>query len=194
MGMGSCMKGTARRTGFIFTTDAFLVLPLVILIVTAFMAFSASLRENTVFHEYTYTIARDRLAYLSDLPYGDGGLSVLGAIVNASPGTAKNIAEAYINVPEGAGYVLERFDGTKWVVIADRSISVYDYSASAVKLVTVLSEPYLSVDGKRIQPVPGIDYLEGYDCAGEMSCSIPESVYVEGKIGGPVMIRLRVQM
>lgn len=193
---------TVARSGFIFTTDAFLVLPLVILIVTAFMAFSVSLRENMFFHEYTYTIARDRLAYLSDLPYGDSGLSVLGAITNASlngnDAAARSVAEAYIDVPAGAGYVLERLDaGTgTWIEIANKSVAAYKYSASAVRISTVLAEPYLDIDGQRVGMEAGAvaDYLEGYDCAKKISCSIPSSIYVRGEVVGPAMIRLRVQM
>jgi hypothetical protein len=197
-------KREQQKRAFIFTTDAIIAIPIVIIIITAFMALSTSLRESLFYQEYVYTLARDRLMYLEDLPYGDGN-SVLGAIINESingnAGSANAIAEQYLNptMPDGTGYVLERFDSgsKKWIIISDNS-KKGRYTSSAVRLVVMLTSPYLEIDGNKIQISDStMDYLATYtwnDCAGSVACGIPRSLYRGGTITGPILVRLRVQM
>jgi hypothetical protein len=194
-------KKARRDKGFIFTTDAVLVLPLVILIITAFIAFSVTLRENTFFHEYAFVLARDQLAYLSDLPYGASGLPVIAAIMNASISgndqLALDIANTSISVPSNMGYVLERFDvaNNRWITIAEKKLDRYKYNAGSVRLVTVLAGPYLEINGQKVSFSPDVDYLAGYDCGNDVTCIAPAtSFYRAGVIFGPALVRLRIQI
>jgi len=199
--IGSLKRIGSAAKGFIFTTDAIIVLPLTILIITAFMAFSVTLQQGTFFHEYAYTLARDQIAYLSDLPYENSGMPYMVVIINASingqDSIAFSLANSSINVPETAGYVLERFDtlNNEWVTIAEKKVDRYKFNAGAVRLVTVMSDPYIEIGGKRLNFGSNTDYLADYDCGNEMVCKSPAvSFYTHGEMFGPVLVRLRVQI
>lgn len=180
---------------FIFTLDAFIVLPLVILIISAFVSFSVTLREKTLLHENTYLIARNTMIYLSELTAQEAGAVDSGTATMAESNmsilslTAKYLAlkdfskandiiERYLSVPQSAGFSFEWFNGTSWVTLQSREKAGYSFQVSDVRVVTPVETPV-------------IQNLQG-KCPGLIACQIPQTLYTEGKIYSSVAMRLRV--
>jgi len=200
----------SKKHAFVFTLDALLVLPLIILIISSLISFSSTLKENVLLHEYTYIVAKDSVNYLSELEIGQvsvTGLNTTGyssftvlefVISKLSDPTARRLAvEGTLNpiVPFFSGYIFEYNDGSNWVELGRGGnldkLSKYSFQVSAVKVVSGLSDPYLTFNGE-IVAGPGQDYLADYPCASGITCQLPTSVYVKGEMMGPMMFRIRV--
>jgi hypothetical protein len=185
-----------ERRGFIFTIDAFLMLPLVILIIASFLVLSSTLNEYIMAHEFAYLTARDTMTYMSELTV-DGAYSQLAALVGPSDrgmtiaqlitrritsGNVSGAAEVFnrtISLPETAGYVFEySLDGAAWNTISERQKPRYHYQVSDIRVVTALSNSTLTAHS---------------DCIGEVVCALsPTQLYTKGEIYGPLMLRMRV--
>jgi hypothetical protein len=188
------MRRNEKRNAFIFTTDAFLVLPLIILAVSTFISFSVTLRENTLQHEYTYMIARDSLSYLSDLTMAGAGLGasnstvldtvVYDVMVNDISSANSTVAASLDRyMPASAAYILEYKDLSSgdWVQIRR--------TGNAIKLQT----PTIQVSETRIITAltqPSINYSSS--CAQDVMCTAPATRYAAGQVVGPLVIRIRV--
>jgi hypothetical protein len=210
-------RARGKKQAFVFTLDALLVLPLVILIISSLISFSSTLKENVLMHEYTYMVAKDSVNYLAELeigqasvtglyvPSGDESLTVLEfTIKQLSNTTARARAvQGTLNprVPYFSGYIFEYWDGTHWVEIArggnadklptGQNPGKYSFQVSAVKVVSGLSDPYMEFNGQ-IVAGPGQDYLSEYPCASGITCNTPVPLYVKGDMMGPMMFRIRV--
>ena len=192
-------KANNERRAFVFTLDALLVLPLIIIIISALIAFSSTLKENVLMHEYAYMIAKDSIDYMSELgvsqaspglpAQNEAQLSVLEYVTkhlsDVDPANRRQAISAALDsvFPTFAGYTIEYKNGASWVEI-DRGgnpsklvAGNYSYQVSAVKVVSSLSEPIVA---------------QGAPCSGNMTCMAPHSVYTAGEIVGPVMFRIRV--
>ena len=181
-----------KGKGFIFTTDAFLALPLIILAISSFLAFSISLRDNLTIQEYTYRMAKDSLNVLLDsTPYqagvGDSNLTFAYLIANYSSNdlnSANQTAAILDNIiPQNAAYILEYKDpSNNWVEIRrgglQTKFSSYAVQVSASRLIAELSPPQLT-------PFTS--------CASELVCTANvQSQYKEGKLVGPILLRIRI--
>ncbi|MCX8202562.1 MAG: hypothetical protein N3G74_02025 [Candidatus Micrarchaeota archaeon] len=185
----------ANRNAFIFTTDAFLALPLIVLAISTFIAFSVTLRDNITVQEYAYIIAKDAMNLLID-----GSPSILGQVENDSFAyiISKKIAESDPNganqtasvidsiIPSNAAYILEykTASSNQWtqirVIDSSNKISQNKYSiqVSDTRLISEISRP-------RVNP--------SSNCPSEIVCpSSPVNQYTPGKIVGPLLIRIRV--
>jgi len=194
------MKSTQKqKQAFIFTLDALLVLPLLILIISSLISFSSTLRENILLHEYSYMIAKDSISYLSELEVNSA--SIPGLTVGSTEGTlsileyvARHISSTYDtdlaikgalnnSIPEFAGYIFEyKNSAGSWVELsrggnaAKLSPGNYSFQVSATKILSSLSDPVAPHDL----------------CGEDLICSAPVSVYIKGEIVGPIMFRIRV--
>ena len=205
------VKAKGKKQAFVFTLDALLVLPLIILIISSLISFSSTLKENVLLHEYTYIVAKDSVNYLAELevgqasvtalyvPSGDEQLTVLEFVIKQlSNTTARRLAvEGTLNptVPYFSGYIFEYNDGSRWVEIGRGGdldkLTKYSFQVSAIKVVSGLSDPYLTFNGE-IVAGPGQDYLADYPCASGITCHLPTSIYMKGEMMGPMMFRIRV--
>ena len=190
-------KKQQKRQAFVFTLDAILVLPLVILIISSLIAFSSTLKENVLLHEYTYMIAKDSVNYLAELQIGNAptsltldanerNLSVLAYVTkhltDSSSGLAINDS-LNSTIPSFAGYVFEYRNDTGWVNITSGGNTAkfapgnYTFQVSVIKLVSGLSDPIVT------DP-----------CTADILCITtgPHSLYSKGEIIGPIMFRIRV--
>ena len=189
------MKRNEKRNAFIFTTDAFLVLPLIILAISTFISFSVTLRENTIQHEYTYMLARDSLNYLSDLTMTGAGLSasnstvldtvvydvMKGNLISANSTVAASL-DRYM--PASSAYILEYKDLSSGVWVQIRS-----YARNPAKLLN----PTIQVSEIRIITAltpPSISYSS--NCAQDIMCTASATRYTAGQVVGPLVIRIRV--
>lgn len=185
--------------GFIFTSDALITIPITILLLTSFLALSSILQEDLFMYEYVYTVAKDQINYLNELPYEEG-LSVLQkATEYISKNEIKNAADLInksISLREDFGYVIEYWDGKKWQQLVSKEKENYRFSASAIKITIGMKNPKITVSGKEIDIYNtnyDENYLEGYDCKSKVACGIQTSLYDKGKIVGPMMFRIRIQ-
>ncbi|MEM2974129.1 MAG: hypothetical protein QW112_00670 [Candidatus Micrarchaeia archaeon] len=188
-----------RKRAFVFTLDALLVLPLIILIISSLIAFSATLKDNVLLHEYTYMVAKDSLGYLAELRMGEvsvaglrvesseENMSVLGFVTtHISNSTATKLAvEGTLNpkMPAFAGYIFEyKNDAGGWTEIgrggnlAKLTSGLYSFQVSSIKVVTGLTDPTITGDA----------------CSGAIVCNVPQDLYEKGEIIGPMMFRIRV--
>jgi len=193
------MKKSKKRHAFIFTLDALLVLPLIILIISSLISFSSTLKENVLLHEYSYMIAKDSINYLSELEMGNASidisleageetLPVLGYVAKYLSNTAttsKVIRGALpaTKIPAFAGYIFEYKDTSgNWTEIASGGNLArlapgnYSFQVSIIKIVSGLSDPVITQN----------------PCLPTITCQIPHSIYQKGEIIGPVMFRIRV--
>ena len=184
-----------RKNGFIFTTDAFLALPLIILAISSFLAFSITLKDNLTIQEYTYRIAKDSLNVLIDsspsqILEGGSDLSFAFLITNYIYTNRLDLANqtaAVLDsiVPNNVAYILEYKNSTsEWKEIrrADPQNKIesvrYSVQISSIRLVSQLSTPSLN---------------EFTSCPAQLVCSAnPSSQYKEGKLVGPILLRIRV--
>ena len=186
-----------KKQAFVFTLDALLVLPLIIIIISSLIAFSVTLKENVLLHEYTFMIAKDSMNYLSELEIGkasiaglspgsEGSLSVLEYTIRhiQSKSTCALAIGGALNstIPSFAGYIFEYKNGTVWEEIArggnvaKLATGNYSFQVSAIKVVSSLSDPQLVQD----------------PCSASVTCTTPYSLYNKGEIVGPLMFRIRV--
>jgi len=186
-------RGNKSRKAFIFTTDAFLVLPLVILVISAFVSFSVTIKETIVMQEYAYLIGRDTIQYLSDITATEAGIgasnrSVLEYIVvqiaTSNPNLQSIVSSAIDRtVPATAGYSFEYRDASgTWVQVRQggniNKISNPKFQTSAVKVVTALTDPQ----------APAFQ-----NCAASIEClPSPATRYVAGQVSGPMLVRIRI--
>ena len=187
-------KRKAFIKAFIFTTDAFLVLPLVLLVMAAFISFSVSLRENLLTHEYTYLIARDTMSYLSDLKMGEAGFtedtdySILDYAAKkiSENGDINNLGEVVnntISIPENVGYIFEYDEGSGWQEIVrdnQNKIDKYKFSVSSIKIIT---------------PISKYQYNESIyeDCTENIICASESPIlYTLDEVLPPLILRIRV--
>jgi len=187
-------KNDGLRKAFIFTTDAFLVLPLVILVISAFVSFSVTIKETVVMQEYAYLISRDSLQYLSAITATEAGIgssnrSALeyvavqvsnGDISGANHSIALALDRA---VPATAGYSFEYLDesGTWNVVRQGGNIAKFSnpkFQVTSTKVVTALTDPQAP---------------QFTSCATSIECTSPPATrYVAGRIFGPTFMRIRI--
>jgi len=203
-------RARGKKQAFVFTLDALLVLPLIILIISSLISFSSTLKENVLLHEYTYIVAKDSVNYMAELEVGQisvAGLNTTGyssftvlefVISKLADPTARRLAvEGTLNprVPYFSGYIFEYNDNGNWVEIAKGGnldkLTKYSFQVSAVKVVSGLSDPYLTFNGAIVTGMEQ-DYLSGYPCASGITCQLPSSLYVKGEMMGPTMFRIRV--
>lgn len=190
-------KDKSTKQGFVFTTDAFLVLPIVILAISAFIAFTVTLRDTNVFHSYSYIVARDSMSYMNEITSSEAGLPLGGTrpvldylvtqISNNDLAGANQTLAIVLDghIPSSAGYIFEYYDLSNatptWEVVrqggSSFKLSNYNFQVSDVKLVTALSDPQLGVTP---------------NCASAFVCSVPSSIYTEGEVTGPMLLRIRV--
>jgi hypothetical protein len=193
-----------KKKAFVFTSDALITIPITILLLITFLAFSAFLREDLFMYEYTYTVAKDQINYLNDLPCKNVDqscnpeFSVLQqAAKYLSEGkdtSAANIINKSISIPEDFGYVIEYFDGKKWNVLLSNEKFNPKITSSAVKIVVDMSNPKIVIGGNKIDAIyPKLEYLRDYSCSEKIACGIPVSLYEKGEIVGPYMFRIRIQ-
>ncbi|MEM4589947.1 MAG: hypothetical protein QXK21_01620 [Candidatus Micrarchaeia archaeon] len=193
--MGKNKMEKNKKNAFIFTTDAFLALPLVVLAVSTFIAFSVTLRDNITVQEYAYIIAKDAMNVLIDSNpqyiggSGDNSFAYIIAqnIVDSDLNSANNTASVIDSiVPSNAAYILEYksyFDNEwKEIRILDRGNKIaqnkYSIQVSNTRLITDISEPRLNPSG---------------NCPSEIVCSFPSiSQYTPGSKVGPILLRIRV--
>jgi hypothetical protein len=182
-----------KGNGFIFTTDAFLALPLIILAISSFLAFSISLRDNLTIQEYAYRMAKDSLNVLIDsTPYqagvGDSNLTFAYLIANYTSFNDLNSANqtaAILDsiIPQNAAYILEyKGSSNSWVEIRKGGLqtkfSSYAVQVSTLRLIAELSPPQLTPFAS---------------CASELVCTANvKSQYKEGKLVGPILLRIRI--
>jgi hypothetical protein len=188
------MKRNEKKNAFIFTTDAFLVLPLIILTISTFISFSMTLRENTIKHEYTYMLARDSLNYLSEITMAEANLSsstltVLDNVTSEVVAGHMDSANRTVNeslsryIPASAAYILEYKNITSgdWIPITQAGdtgkILRPTIQVSEIRIVTALTQP-------------SINYST--NCAQDIMCTIPATRYTAGQVVGPLMLRIRV--
>ena len=188
------MKRNEKRNAFIFTTDAFLVLPLIILAISTFISFSVTLRENTIQHEYTYMLARDSLSYLSDLTMTGAGLSasnstvldtVVYDVMRGELSSANSTVAASLDkyMPTSAAYVLEYKDLSSgdWVQIRQTGNAIKlqrpKIQVSEIRIITALTQPSISYSS---------------NCAQDVMCTASATRYAAGQVVGPLVIRIRV--
>lgn len=187
--------GKNKKNAFIFTTDAFLALPLVVLAISTFIAFSVTLRDNITVQEYAYIIAKDAMNVLVDAnpqyvgASGDNSFAYL---------IAKNIADLDLNsanstasvidsiIPSNAAYILEykstSDDQWKEIRVVDGGNKIaqnrYSIQVSDTRLIADISQPRLNPSG---------------NCPSEIVCSFPPiSQYTPGSTVGPLLLRIRV--
>jgi len=188
------MKRNEKRNAFIFTTDAFLVLPLIILTISTFISFSMTLRENTIKHEYTYMLARDSLNYLSEVTMVGAGINaststVLDTVVSEVVAGHMDSANRTVNeslsryIPPSVAYILEYKDinSGDWLPITQSGdigkILRPTIQVSEIRIVTALTQP-------------SINYPT--NCAQDIMCAMPIARYNAGQVVGPLMLRIRV--
>jgi hypothetical protein len=191
------IKKQQKKRAFVFTLDALLVLPLIILIISSLIAFSATLKENVLMHEYAYMIAKDSVNYMSELDISravpglasqsEASLSVLDYTVrhlSEPTNTSRAITGALDpSMPDFAGYICEYKNGSAWVQIATggnlaKVNGNYTFQVSAVKIISSLSNPVIP---------------QGAPCSGNITCAYPQpSQYGKGEIIGPIMFRIRI--
>ena len=189
-------KSKQTKKAFIFTTDAFLVLPIVILAISAFIAFTITLKDTNVFHGYAYLVARDSMAYMDEVTSSEAGLGfggdrpvldyIVTQIANGDLTGANQTLTIVLDntVPSSVGYIFEYYDLTQatpsWVKLREAGnlfkIKNPKFQISDTKLVTGLSDPQLLVPDS---------------CGSAFVCSIPTSYYTEGKVNGPYLLRMR---
>jgi len=192
---GGCPeRGKRGRSAFIFTTDAFLVLPLIILAISTFISFSVTLRENTIQQEYALTLARDSLNYMSDVTLtgvglGGGNVTVMDSVISrvlagdlsGANSTVATTLDRY--VPASAAYILEYKDASSGDWIALRQ------AGNAAKL----QNPKVQVSEMRIitsLTQPSINYSA--NCPQDIICTSPSTRYAAGQVAGPLLLRIRV--
>jgi len=188
------MKRNEKRNAFIFTTDAFLVLPLIILTISTFISFSMTLRENTIKHEYTYMLARDSLNYLSEVTMAGAGINaststVLDTVVSEVMSGHMDSANSTVNasldryIPVSTAYILEYKDTISgdWLPIRQAGdagkILRPTIQVSEIRIITALTQP-------------SINYPT--NCAQDVMCTMPATRYTAGQVVGPLMLRIRV--
>lgn len=185
-----------ERRAFIFTIDAFLMLPLVILIIASFLVLSSTLNEYIMAHEFAYLTARDTMTYMSELTVDDASSQLSGLvgpsdsgmtiaqlitcrITNNDKSGAAEVFNRTISLPESAGYVFEySTDGAAWKTISERQKSRYHYQVSDIRVVSALSNSTLR---------PYLNCIEDNICRTET-----KQFYSPGEIYGPLMLRMRV--
>ena len=192
-------KRQQKKQAFVFTLDAMLVLPLVILIISSLIAFSSTLKENVLLHEYTYIIAKDSVNYLTELEIGAAstGLTVDANERNLSvlAYVTKHLTDTYATrmaitgslnstIPSFVGYIFEYQNSSGgWSKIAEGGNTAkfasgnYSFQVSVIKLVSGLSDPIVE---------------NGAPCSANVTCTVPRQLYTPGQIIGPVMFRIRV--
>jgi hypothetical protein len=212
--MKTRVKSKGKKQAFVFTLDALLVLPLIIMIISSLISFSSTLKENVLLHEYTYIVAKDSVNYMAELeigqasvtglyvPSGDEQLTVLEFVISQLSNTTATeravLGTLNLRVPYFSGYIFEYNDNGNWVEIARGGNEAklasgnYSFQVSAVKVVSGLSDPYLEVNGQ-VFTGPVQDYPPEYQCAHETTCIIhANSIYKKGEMMGPTMFRIRV--
>ncbi len=193
--------GNSKRNSkaFIFTTDAFFALPLVILAISTFVAFSVTLRDNITMQEYAYMLAKDALNTFIDASPSQISdqhiekLSFAYLIINYTSGsdpcnecaneTASVIDDLF---PLSAAYILEykNVTDTQWKTIRayannQDKFSRYTIQVSSIRVVSAVSDW-------------SIDYRNASECRSQVVCGIASSIYEEARIMGPIVFRIRV--
>ncbi|VVB73385.1 Uncharacterised protein [uncultured archaeon] len=183
-----------KNNAFIFTTDSFLVLPLIILAVSTFISFSVTLRENTIQHEYAYMLARDSMNYLSELTMEGAGISmsnstVLDTVVydvmagHLDDANSTIAASLDSHMPLSTGYVVEYKDLSSgdWVQVRragnQAKLSKPIIQVSELRIITALTQPSISYSS---------------NCAQDTMCAASATRYVAGQVVGPLVLRIRV--
>ncbi len=193
-----------NKKAFVFTSDALITIPITILLLTTFLTFSALLKEDLFIYEHIYTVAKDQINYLNDLPCKNVDRSCKPELSVLQQATiyiherkfqnARDIINKSVSLSEEFGYVVEYFDGKNWEEIINNEKSNPRITSSAVKIVVDMSNPKIEIDGKEIDAInPKLEYLENYSCSENVACKIPVSLYKKGEIIGPIMFRIRVQ-
>jgi hypothetical protein len=194
-----------KKKAFVFTSDALVTIPITILLLTTFLAFSVLLREDLFMYEYIYTVAKDQINYLNDIPcrYADRNcdpkLSILQQVSmylkNGDKDKAANLINKSISISEDFGYVVEYYDGKNWVEILNKEKPNPKFTASSIKITVDMTNPKINIGGKEIDAIyPNYEYLQNYSCRESIACSIPTvSLYEKGEVVGPYMFRIRVQ-
>ncbi len=188
-------NGKGAKKAFIFTTDAFLVLPLVILVISSFVSFSVTIRETVVMQEYAYLIGRDSLQYLSEISGTEAGIAtssrsaleyIIVQIANNDLVGARNSITSILgrSIPPSVGYVFEYYDQSSatWVQVIQGGNALKTsnpkFQVTASKVVTALTDPVTN---------------QFSSCAAAVTCTNPPSTrYVAGKVFGPTYVRLRI--
>lgn len=181
------------RRAIVFTLDALLAIPLLLLIMGTLITFAATFKESILAHEYVYIVARDTMVRLAELKVKDYGAAQLGAtkwdenltiaefigkkIDAGEIDAARGIFENFFTYPYG--YDFEFLKGNEWKVIASKPKENYQFEV-----------PYLLLVAART--LPEIKKLE--DCPTTVACpATVEPRYKPGKLIGPIMLRLRVK-
>ncbi|MCX8169884.1 MAG: hypothetical protein N3D72_02225 [Candidatus Methanomethyliaceae archaeon] len=184
-----------KRNAFIFTTDAFLALPLIVIAISTFVAFSVNLRDNITSQEYGYIIAKDAMNVLIDSsPYHAGKIGndsfayIIAKYIFDSDLYSANQTASVLDdfIPSNAAYILEfkSPSGNRWVEIrrVDKFNKIkenrFSVQVSNVRLVTGISNP---------------ERVLSNNCPADIVCrSPPFAQYREGKQVGPLLLRIRV--
>ena len=183
-----------KRKAFIFTTDAFLALPLVVLAISTFVAFSITLRDNITLQDYVHMIAQDAMNVLIDASPSTVDKSGTASTESFAYLIAQYIQNNALNdanqtasildsiIPANAAYILEYKSGNSWKTIreVDRNnkFSRYSIQLSVTKLIVATNSPKL---------------LLSKDCANDLVCSFPPvSQYQPTTLVGPILLRIRV--
>ena len=182
---------------FIFTTDAFFALPLIILAISTFVAFSVTLRDNITMQEYAYMLAKDALNTLIEASPSQAselysqGESFTYLIIDYSSHGSMDEANQTASVidrmfPISAGYILEYKNATdsQWKTIRvyannPDKFSRYTIQVSSTRVVSAISDW-------------SIDYRSASECRSQVVCGIASSIYEEGQMMGPILLRIRV--
>lgn len=191
---GKAGRKNAKHNAFIFTTDAFLALPLVVLAISTFIAFSVTLRDNITVQEYAYTIANDAmnvLVYATPANIGrteDVSFAYLIAnyTMSGNADDANKTASVIDSlVPSHAAYVLEYKSSSgdwKQIRVVDQgnmiSQNKYSIQVSNTRLIADISPPRLNPSS---------------NCPSDIVCpSSPTPQYTPGSMVGPILLRIRV--
>lgn len=184
--------GGTERKAFIFTTDAFLALPLIVLAVSTFVAFSITLRDNITMQDYAYRIANDAMNVLTDASpsmVGAGDTESFAYIIteNIQSGRISDANQTAIIldsiIPSNADYILEYKSGLgSWTTIREvnrnNKFSRYSIQVSSTKLVVAANSP-------RLTPFT--------NCANDLVCSSnPGLQYTPSSLVGPILLRIRL--
>ena len=184
---------------FIFTTDAFFALPLVILAISTFVAFSVTLRDNITMQEYAYMLAKDALSTLieaspgqvSEISSDSSFVYLLIDYTSRGTSTYDERANETASVldamfPINAGYILEYKNATdtQWKVIRAYAnnpdkFSRYTIQVSSTRVVSAISDW-------------DIDYRNASECRAQVVCGTASTIYEEGQVMGPILLRIRV--
>ena len=184
-------KGKGSKA-FIFTTDAFFALPLVILAISTFVAFSVTLRDNITMQEYAYMLAKDALNALIDAspnmqmgPAPSFAYLIINYTSHGQFSTANQTASALDDLfPMNAGYILEYRNATssQWTTIRAHNpgkFVQYTIQVSSTRVVSAISDPVIA-------------YRDASACKSEVVCGVASTIYSEGQVMGPVLLRIRV--